>query len=282
MTDREFDQWLQDAQRRPLVMGVLNVTPDSFSDGGRYAAADAAIEHGFALAEAGAQIIDIGGESTRPGAGRVDAEEQLRRILPVIQGLAGKVKAVLSVDTTRAAVAERAIDSGAGIVNDISAGLDDPRMLSLVAGRAVALVLMHMKGQPATMQQAPTYTDVVGEVMDFLSSRMEAARQAGVKTQRILLDPGIGFGKTADHNLTLLRDLTKLTRLGRPLVVGTSRKAFIGRITGDSEPSQRVLGTAATVAWSIANGAAIVRVHDVEAMGKVVRMVLSIRAGKIV
>jgi dihydropteroate synthase len=277
MTPSEFDSWLLDLHRRPLVMGILNVTPDSFSDGGRFADPAAAIEHGIRMAEQGAAIIDIGGESTRPGAQRIDAPGQLRRILPVIHGLAGKVKAVLSVDTTLSTVAAAAIDAGAAIVNDISAGTEDPAMLPLVAARGASVILMHMQGKPATLQQSPHYDDVVAEVKAYLAQRAAAARSAGIAPHRILLDPGIGFGKTVEHNLLLLRDLRMLAELPHPLVLGTSRKSFIGKITGDTEPSQRVMGTAATVAWCVANRAAVVRVHDVEAMNKVVKVIVSIQ-----
>jgi dihydropteroate synthase len=272
----EFDAWLVDSLRQPLVMGVLNVTPDSFSDGGRFSDPAAAVEHGLQMIDAGADLIDIGGESTRPGAAPVDDDEQIRRVLPVIQALASRSDVVLSIDTTRSAVAQAALDGGAHIVNDISAGRDDPDMFHLIARRRAAVILMHMLGRPMTMQQAPAYDDVTAEVSGFLNDRVIEAGVAGVDVDRILLDPGIGFGKTVEHNLELLRRLRELTVLGRPLVVGTSRKSFIGRVTGEDQPSGRLFGTAATVAWSIANGAAMVRVHDVEPMTQVVRMIRAI------
>jgi dihydropteroate synthase len=282
MTKDEFDQWLLEppASRRPLVMGVLNVTPDSFSDGGRFASPEAAAAHALQLVDDGADLIDIGGESTRPGSRAVDAQEQVRRVLPVFKSLAGRLPAVLSIDTTWQAVAEAAVDSGAHLINDISAGLADPGMLTLAACRGLPIVLMHMQGTPQTMQLDPRYTDVVSEVRDFLIARGQAAQAAGIHPERILFDPGIGFGKAAEHNLTLLRDLRRLADLGRPLLVGTSRKGFIGRITGEVEPAARVMGTAASVAWAVANGAAIVRVHDVEAMSRVVRVVRAIIQGR--
>jgi dihydropteroate synthase len=280
VTVPQFDQWLGDPARPPLVMGVLNVTPDSFSDGGRFADARTAIEHATGMAADGAHIIDVGGESTRPGAQRVAPEEQLRRILPVIDAIRGRIGALVSVDTTRAAVARAAIDHGASLINDISAGTDDPDMLPLAARTGAALILMHMRGQPATMQAAPVYSDVCREVADYLQARRRAAVEAGVSERRILLDPGIGFGKTVDHNLALLAGLRNLAALGPPIVIGTSRKSFIGRLTGEDEPGRRLAGTAATVAWSVANGAAIVRVHDVESMAKVVRVIQAILRGR--
>ena len=271
MTYPEFLDWLPNPSRRPLVMGVLNVTPDSFSDGGRFADAHAAIAHARQMLEDGADLIDIGGESTRPGSPRVEADEQIRRIAPVFRGLAG-LPVVLSVDTTRATVAEAALDLGANLVNDISGGLDDSGMFPLVARRLVPMILMHMRGQPETMQQLAVYDDVVVEVIRHLAALRDAAVAAGIEASKILLDPGIGFAKRMEHNLELLRRLRELTSLGHPLLLGTSRKGFVGKITGESEPSRRLFGTAATVGWCIANGAAIVRVHDVADMVKVVRM----------
>jgi dihydropteroate synthase len=280
MNVEEFTEWLVDPGRRCLVMGVLNVTPDSFSDGGRFYSPEAAREAAHRMCQQGADIIDIGGESTRPGSARVDAEEQKRRVLPVLGAMGGKLGALLSIDTTRAAVAEAALDAGAFIVNDISAGRDDPAMLPLVARTRTAIILMHMQGEPATMQANPRYANAVEDVKAFLRERLEAARAAGVSGQRVLLDPGIGFGKSLEHNLELLRQLGRLTELGRPLVVGTSRKGFIGRLTGESEPARRVMGTAASVGWCAANGAAMVRVHDVPEMANVVRVVRAIQTGR--
>jgi dihydropteroate synthase len=277
MTNTDFDTWLLDPRRRTLIMGVLNVTPDSFSDGARYADARAAADHAKAMADAGADLIDIGGESTRPGSERTDAREQIRRILPVFETVSGKVPAVLSVDTTRAEVARSALDHGAYLINDISAATDDPEMLPLAAERGAPIVLMHMQGQPATMQVAPAYADVVADVVAHLRDRVAAAVGAGIPPHRILLDPGIGFGKTLDHNLALLRNLQRFADLNHPLLLGVSRKGFIGRISGESEPSQRLFGTAAAVAWCIANHAHVVRVHDVEQMSKVVKVIDAIR-----
>ena len=257
-------------------MGVLNVTPDSFSDGGRFATVEAAVERARAMVAEGAEMIDIGGESTRPGSQPVPAEEQIRRVGPVIERIA-TLPATISIDTTRAAVAQAVLDAGAAVVNDISAGRDDPALLPLVAQRGCPIILMHMQGTPATMQQAPHYQDVVAEVAAFLRERVEAAAAAGVDRGRILIDPGIGFGKLLTHNLELLRRQRELIdAVGRPAVIGTSRKGFIGKITGVEQPDQRLFGTAAAVAWTVANGAAVVRVHDVKAMQQVVAMTRAI------
>jgi dihydropteroate synthase len=278
MTSETFSLWLENPSREPLVMGILNVTPDSFSDGGRFADPASAIAHGRQMVADGAVMIDIGGESTRPGAPRVTPEEQIRRIVPVIKGLAG-IAAILSVDTTRSDVAAAALDAGAHLINDISGGLDDPAMLPLAAGRAVPIVLMHMRGQPATMQQLVEYQDVVAEVRAHLLACRDAAVAAGVQRNRIILDPGIGFAKRLVHNLALLRHLAAINDLGHPLLLGTSRKSFMGKITGEDEPSHRLFSTAATVGWCVANGAAIVRVHDVAEMSRVVRMTRAIQEG---
>jgi len=276
VTAAEFDSWLLDRSRPPLVMGVLNVTPDSFSDGGQFDDPQVAINHALEMSESGADLIDIGGESTRPASDPVDDDEQIRRVVPVIRGIHSRSPIILSIDTTRAKVAEVALDAGAHLVNDIAAGRDDPGMFPLVARRRCPVVLMHMLGRPKTMQQAPAYDDVTAEVSGVLNDRIISAGVAGIDTERILIDPGIGFGKTVEHNLELLRRLRELTVLGRPLVVGTSRKGFIGRITGEDDPQARQFGTAATVAWSVANGASVVRVHDVGPMAQVVKMIRAI------
>jgi dihydropteroate synthase len=245
----------------PKLMGVVNVTPDSFSDGGLYLDPAAAISHGVELARAGAAILDVGGESTRPGAEEVGVEEELRRVVPVIASLAG-VEAQISVDTSKAAVAVAALDAGATIVNDVTALRGDAEMAALCANREATVVLMHMLGTPRTMQRDPVYEDVVAEVKSFLSVRIEVALAAGVAEERIWLDPGIGFGKTAEHNLELLRRLGELRELGRPLVIGTSRKSFIGRVDG-SGAGERLGGTIASSVLAAAEGAAVLRVHDV-------------------
>jgi dihydropteroate synthase len=243
------------------LMGVVNVTPDSFSDGGLYLDPEAAVAHGRELAEAGAEILDVGGESTRPGAEPVGEEEELRRVVPVIQGLSASGCRV-SVDTSKAAVAAAALDAGAEIVNDVTALRSDPEMASLCANRGATVVLMHMLGEPRTMQRDPRYDDVVTEVKAFLAERLEAAVVAGIDEERVWLDPGIGFGKTGAHNMELLRRLGELRELERPLVVGTSRKSFIGKVDG-SPADQRLGGTIASSVLAAAEGADVLRVHDV-------------------
>ncbi len=242
-------------------MGVVNVTPDSFSDGGLYLDPAAAIAHGRELAEQGAEILDVGGESTRPGAEEVSETEELRRIVPVIEGLNG-IGAAISVDTSKLAVAEAALDAGASIVNDVTAMRHDPELGALCAEREAGLVLMHMLGDPRSMQENPVYADVVDEVKAFLAERLETAVAAGVDEERIWLDPGIGFGKTLEHNLELLRRLGELRELGRPIVIGTSRKSFIGKIDG-SDAGDRIGGTIASSVLAAADGADVLRVHDV-------------------
>ena len=245
----------------PVVMGVVNVTPDSFSDGGEWLDADAAIAHGHELVAQGAAILDIGGESTRPGAEPVSEAEELRRVVPVLTGLAG-AGARLSIDTSKAAVAAAAIDAGATLVNDVTALRGDPGMAALVAERGCDVCLMHMLGEPRTMQRDPRYGDVVAEVAEFLAERLAFAVTHGIARERVWLDPGIGFGKTIDHNLELLARLEEIVALGRPVVVGTSRKSFLGAITGRAA-DDRVAGTIATNVLALAQGARVFRVHDV-------------------
>jgi dihydropteroate synthase len=247
-------------------MGVVNVTPDSFSDGGLYLDPARAVAHGRELEEAGAAILDVGGESTRPGAEAVSLEEELRRVEPVVAGLVGGAAAI-SIDTSKAAVAAAALDAGAEIVNDVTALWGDPEMASLCAERGATVILMHMLGAPRTMQDEPRYEDVVGAVKAFLAERVESAVAAGVAEERIWLDPGIGFGKTVAHNTELLRRLGELGELGRPLVIGTSRKSFIGRIDG-SDASERLGGTIASSVLAAAEGAEVLRVHDVAEVGQ--------------
>jgi dihydropteroate synthase len=242
-------------------MGVVNVTPDSFSDGGDFFDADAAIAHGRQLAAEGAHILDIGGESTRPGAEPVGAEEELRRVLPVIEGLAGG-DARISIDTTKLAVARGALDAGATIVNDVSAFRFEPELAGLVAETGSDCCLMHMLGKPRTMQQDPRYGDVVDDVKAFLEERLAFATGEGIAEERVWLDPGIGFGKTFEHNLELLRRLDEIVAIGRPVVIGTSRKSFIGKLTGKPE-KERLPGTIATNVLAFERGARIFRVHDV-------------------
>jgi dihydropteroate synthase len=243
------------------VMGVVNVTPDSFSDGGRWLDADAAIAHGRVLSAEGAQILDVGGESTRPGARSVDAEEELRRVLPVVEQLAADGHTV-SIDTSKLAVAADAVAGGARYVNDVSAFRQDPGMAALVAETGCECCLMHMLGEPRTMQRDPRYDDVVDDVKAFLSERVAFALAEGVPEDRIHLDPGIGFGKTPAHNLQLIRRLDEVVALGFPVVLGTSRKSFLGAITG-RDPGERVPGTIATQVLGLERGASVFRVHDV-------------------
>jgi dihydropteroate synthase len=259
---------------KPKLMGVVNVTPDSFSDGGLYLDPEAAISHGEDLAWAGATILDVGGESTRPGAEAVSEAEELRRVVPVVEGLAG-LDAEISVDTSKAAVAAAALDAGAAIVNDVTALRGDGEMGGLCADRGATVVLMHMLDSPRTMQENPVYEDVVDEVKSFLAERVEAAVAAGVAEERIWLDPGIGFGKTAAHNLELLRRLGELRELGRPLVIGASRKSFIGRVDG-SDASERLGGTIASSVLAAAEGAAVLRVHDVAEVGQAMAVAAAI------
>ncbi len=261
MTERDVPAGAAQAGFR--LMGVVNVTPDSFSDGGRFISAPAAIAHGRRLEAEGAAILDIGGESTRPGADPVGAEEELRRVIPVIEGLvAGGSRAQISIDTSKADVARRAIASGATLVNDVTALRGDPEMAGAVAAAGVDCCLMHMLGDPRTMQIDPHYDEVVGDVKRFLEERMQAAVDAGVAEERILLDPGIGFGKTLEHNLELLRRIDEIVALGRPVVVGTSRKSFLGRLTG-RDVSERTAATIATNVIAYERGVRVFRVHDV-------------------
>jgi dihydropteroate synthase len=251
---------MQDA----VLMGIVNVTPDSFSDGGRWLDPGAAVAHGLQLAREGAGILDVGGESTRPGAEPVPADEEIRRVVPVIAGLrAAGVDAVLSIDTVKASVAAAALDAGATYVNDVTALRGDPDLAALVADRGATCCLMHMQGEPRTMQDAPRYTDVVDDVRAFLETRVAAAVAAGIPEERLQLDPGIGFGKTVEHNLQLLARLDELVALGFPLVVGTSRKSFLGRLTGRTDPEDRLAATIATTVLAFTQGARVFRVHDV-------------------
>jgi dihydropteroate synthase len=258
-------------------MGILNVTPDSFSDGGRFTDPDAALAHGLGMVEAGADIIDVGGESTRPGAASVPAAEEARRVLPVIASLAGRSGAVLSVDTTKASVARAALEAGAHIVNDVSALTFDPDMVHVARESNGGVVLMHMRGSPLTMQADPHYADVVAEVAAMLRERVAAAVAAGIDRRRLAVDPGIGFGKTVAHNVRLLRRLDALAGLGLPVLVGLSRKSFLGALTGRDVPG-RTAASVAGMLMAVLNGAHIVRVHDVEATVDALRVAEALRA----
>lgn len=259
------------------ILGVLNVTPDSFSDGGRFLDPARAVEHGLRMEQEGADILEVGGESTRPGSEPVPLAAELERVVPVIEGLARKCRAAVSVDTTKLQVARAALDAGATIVNDVSAGRSDPRILDLAAEREATLVLMHMRGAPRDMQDDPRYGDVVAEVRTFLLERIEHAEGAGVAPHRIWIDPGIGFGKKLEHNLSLLARLPELASLGHPICLGVSRKSFIASIeaaagAAKSPPDSRIGGTAAAVALGVLGGASILRVHDVAIMAQAARV----------
>jgi len=263
--------WSTVCGERPAVMGIVNVTPDSFSDGGRYLDPEMATAHGMALAAAGADVLDVGGESTRPGADPVSEAEELRRVLPVVERLSADAGTPVSIDTRKAAVAAAALDAGATIVNDVAAG-SDPDMFDVVGRAGAGLVVMHMRGEPRTMQAAPQYADVVAEVGDFLVERLEGARAAGIDAGSLCADPGLGFGKTAAHNLALLSRLSELVeRVEVPVLVGPSRKSFITKVLGD-DVAARDDGTLATAVWSIDHGARIVRVHEVAATVDALRL----------
>lgn len=259
-----------------IVMGVLNVTPDSFSDGGDFLDTQKAIEHGIEMAEQGAAIIDIGAESTRPGAESVGANEQMKRVLPVIEKLAGKIKVPISIDSKNYEVAKAALDAGAAIINDITA-LADEKTAVLAAEKKVPVILMHIQGSPGTMQIEPKYENVVSEVFEYLLDRAKAAQEAGIEKGKIFIDPGIGFGKTLEHNLELLRNISIFVNSGYRVLLGTSRKNFIGILTGKKVPKERIFGTAATVAVAAAAGVSVVRVHDVAQMVDVVKVANRLR-----
>lgn len=249
---------------RPRIMGVVNVTPDSFSDGGAFDSVAAAVDHGLRLVAEGADILDVGGESTRPGAGAVDEAEELRRVLPVVEALAGRAGVPVSIDTSKPGVMRAALAAGAAMVNDVLA-LRADGALEVVADTGAAAVLMHMQGEPRSMQQAPHYDDVVGEVHRFLADRILACQFAGIDRAKLVADPGFGFGKTLEHNLALLRGLDRFATLGVPVLAGLSRKSSIGAITGREAPRERVHGSVAAALLAVQRGAAIVRVHDVAA-----------------
>jgi dihydropteroate synthase len=258
-----IDGRIFDVSQHALIIGVLNVTPDSFSDGGKFLNAEKAVEHGMRMTADGAAIIDVGGESTRPGAESVAGEEELHRIISVIQELRAKVRIVISVDTSKAEVARAAIQAGASIVNDVTGGRNDPEMMPLVAENETAFIIMHMQGNPRTMQIEPRYVDVVSEVTDFFRQQYARALECGIKPMAIAFDPGIGFGKTLEHNLELLAHLEELRVHDRPLVVGVSRKAFLAKLTGSSNMTERLASTVALTSLLRSRGADVFRVHDV-------------------
>jgi dihydropteroate synthase len=258
---------------RTLVMGIVNVTPDSFSDGGMFDDAGAAVKHGLQLLEEGADVLDVGGESTRPGSDPVGEEEELGRVLPVVEGLRREApEAILSVDTRKAAVAGAALAAGADVVNDIGAGAD-PAMFGVIASAGAGMVLMHMQGEPKTMQSEPRYGDVVGEVRSFLAERLGGAVAAGIGRDRLCVDPGIGFGKNLEHNLALLRSIGSFRELGVPVLVGVSRKRFVGELSGAEDPAQRLEGSMAAGVWCASQGVEMLRVHDVGSTVRALRIV---------
>ncbi len=262
---------------QPLIMGILNATPDSFSDGGRYLSIDAAVARGCEMLAQGADIIDIGGESTRPGAEPVDAPTEMRRVLPVIEALAAVPGARISIDTAKAAVALEAVRAGACIINDVTAMAGDPGMATVVRDTGAGVVLMHMRGTPRTMQDNPQYDDVVGEVAAWLADRLTAAGVAGIASEAVVLDPGIGFGKTVAHNIALIAGLDRLARLGRPVLAGVSRKHFIGKLSGVEDAAERLAGSLAALTTAIMQGATVLRVHDVAASVQAARVAAALR-----
>jgi dihydropteroate synthase len=264
-----------DVSAGTFVMGVINVTPDSFSDGGRFLDPEVAVAAGIRMVEDGADLLDVGGASTRPGSESVPVQAEIDRVVPVIKRLGGEVDTPMSIDTRKAEVARAALDAGATIVNDVTGG-SDPAMFETVRDAGAAMVLMHMRGDPRTMQQLTDYDDVIREVRDYLAQRMEAAVSAGIERERLALDPGLGFAKTAEQSLRLMKEIGAFLDLGRPLIVGPSRKSFIGKVLG-TEADERLEGTAGAVAWLAGHGAHVVRVHDVKEMARVVRVVDAIR-----
>ncbi len=268
-----------DLESRPVVMGILNVTPDSFSDGGEYFDTEAAVERALAICAEGVDIIDVGGESTRPGSEPVDADEEIRRVIPVIRAVADETDLPISIDTQKAAVAAEALAAGAQIVNDVSALRTDPRMAAVAAEAGAPTVLMHMQGRPKTMQSNPRYDEVVTDIIAWLEERVEAACAAGIARERVIVDPGFGFGKTLQHNLELLRRLSEFHRLGHPVLVGTSRKSMLGTILG-SPTEDRLAGTLATVCAAVLSGCHILRVHDVAETVRAVKVCEAIRRGE--
>ncbi len=264
---------------RTLVMGILNVTPDSFADGGRFFSRERAVEHGLAMARDGADIIDVGGESTRPFSAPISPEQEMERVLPVVEALSRELDIPVSIDTTKAAVAREAFAAGASLLNDVSAFRFDPDMAGVAAGSGVPVVLMHMKGKPRDMQEAPEYRDLIGEIILFLDDAIQRAVEAGIRREQILIDPGIGFGKTFDHNFQIIRELDRFSVLGQPVVLGCSRKSFIGHILGKG-PDERDAGTLAAVAAGVMKGAQVVRVHNVPMTVDAVRVLDAVKLGR--
>lgn len=276
-----FNSFHFDFLKKTYIMGILNVTPDSFFDGGKYSNTEKAIAQGLKLIEQGADILDIGGESTRPGALPVKVEEELKRVIPVIEEILKRAKIPISIDTYKAKVAEEAINAGASIINDISGLKFDPEMPYVAAKHKTPVVLMHIKGTPQDMQKNPYYNALIPEIIEYLRASIITAKEAGIEEDKIILDPGIGFGKLPEHNLQIIKNLKEFALLGKPILIGVSRKSFIGKILNDALPEERLEGTAAAVAVSIINGANIVRVHDVDYISKIVKVVDAIKFSKI-
>jgi dihydropteroate synthase len=266
-----------DISKKTCIMGILNITQDSFSDGGLYFDKSAAIKRAIQMVEEGADIIDIGGESTRPGSEPVSIEEELRRTISVVGVLVKEIKVPISIDTYKSEVAKRALDAGASMVNDISGLRFDPKMPEVVSQYKVPVVIMHIKGTPKDMQQNPVYEDLISEILIYLGTGIRLAIESGVSEDKIIIDPGIGFGKTSEHNLEIIHNLRKFTSLEKPILIGPSRKAFIGKILEEAIPGERLEGTAAAVAIAIMNGANIIRVHDVKEMLRVARVADAIK-----
>ena len=276
-----WSNYCLDFSQKTYIMGILNVTPDSFSDGGQYFDKSTAIKRAIQMVEDGADIIDIGGESTRPGSQPLAIEEELRRTLPVIEALTKEINAPISIDTYKSEVAKRALDAGAAMVNDISGLRFDPEMPKVVSAYKVPVVIMHIKGLPKDMQKNPVYEALIPQIMDYLRDSIRSAKESGIAEDMIIIDPGIGFGKTFEHNLEIIHSLYNFTLLEKPVLVGLSRKAFIGKILGDVPAGERLEGTAAAIAISIINGANIIRVHDVKEMIKVAKVADVVKSMKI-
>jgi dihydropteroate synthase len=268
-----------DFSQRPCIMGILNVTPDSFSDGGNFLLRDAAVERALKMESDGADIIDVGGESTRPGAEKISVKEEIQRVVPVIEEITKRVHIPVSIDTYKSAVAEAAVSAGASMINDISGLRFDPRMPSIAALHKIPVVIMHIKGTPENMQKNPVYKALIPEIMDYLREGIEIAIEAGIPEDRIIIDPGIGFGKTVEHNLEIIKRVHEFEGLGKPILLGHSRKSFIGRVLEDLPVTDRLEGTAAAAAIGIFNGANILRVHDVKEMVRVAKTADAIRRG---
>jgi dihydropteroate synthase len=274
-----FHSFTLDFSKKTYIMGILNITTDSFYDGGKYISVDKAVKHALKMVDEGADIIDIGGESTRPGAEPISVDEELKRVIPVIEILSKKLSIPISIDTYKAKVAEEAINAGATIINDISGLRFDPLMPEVASKYKVPVIIMHIKGTPKDMQKNPQYDALIPEITEYLRGSIVLAKQAGVEENMIIIDPGIGFGKLLEHNLQIIKNLKEFTQLGKPILIGVSRKSFIGKILNDASPSERLEGTASSVAISVINGANIVRVHDVGFMYKVVKMADAIKFG---